>query len=162
MAKVTKPLLTALFCGILVAGCDIDFAIGPGHSDFSAPLVGDYLLFRYSGTSVSISPANSTNDTPIIPENVIECAVYEDFILAHRQGLKRRSQNDPNDTYEVPDPDLFDYWILNTSIPEVYGPFDFESFELKMAQMGIPKSTKLKPVNSFREPRTVTEKTPSH
>ena len=51
---------------------------------------------------------------------------------------------------EEPDPDVFDYWILDTSAPSVFGPFDLEGFRSKKRDLGIPESIILKPVNSFR------------
>ena len=136
---------------IAFSGCDdIDIAIGPGHSDFSAPLIGGYSLYRASAHMVSITPGGYSDETPIIREKVLECALSDPYILAMRQGLKRRSPNDPNDTYEEPDPDVFDYWILDTSAPSVFGPFDLEGFRSKKRDLGIPESIILKPVNSFR------------
>jgi len=144
--------LLLLLSAILFTGCDShDFAIGPGHSDFSSPLVGGYSLYRTSAHSVWITPGGYTDETPIIKEKVVECAVFGQFILAKRQGLKRRSPNDPKDTYEEPDPNVFDYWILDTSVPEVYGSFDIEGFEARKEQLGIDQSVILQPINSFRK-----------
>ena len=42
-----------LLFALLLTGCgDIDFAIGPGMADFSAPLCGDYHLIRSSAHQI--------------------------------------------------------------------------------------------------------------
>lgn len=137
---------------IIFSSCDrSDVAVGPGHSDFSTPIVGGYSLFRNSAHSVWITPGSHNDDTPIIAEKVLECAVYNKFILAKRQGLRRRSPNDPQDTYKEPDPNVFDYWILDSSIPEVYGPFDIKNFEIRKRELNIDPSVTLNSVNSFSQ-----------
>ena len=71
-------------------------------------------------------------------------------MIAKRQGLKRRSPNNPNDTYEEPDPLVFDYWILDTRTPKVYGPLTVEQFTAKITELNVPSSLRLKDVYSFR------------
>ena len=128
-----------------------DLAIGPGHSDFSADLAGDYKLHRSSAHQVMISPDGWSSDTPIIPTKVLECAVDRHLILAKRQGLKRRSPNNPNDTYEEPDPTVIDYWILDTSTPQVFGPMSEDEFKRKRRELGVSEKIELKDINSFRQ-----------
>lgn len=119
--------------------------------DFSADLVGGYAIHRTSGHQVQISPgAYEPTKTPIIPTKVLMCITYERLILAKRQGLKRRSPNDPNDLYEEPDPDVIDYWILDTSVPQVFGPMSLEQFKAKRLVLRVPESAKLKDVDEFR------------
>lgn len=142
----TLAAILILIC--CVEGCDIP---GPGAADFSTNLAGDYFLQRSSAHEVHITPSSGWSpETPIIPTKVIECAVDRHFVLAKRQGLKRRSPNNPADTYEEPDPYVFDYWILDTNAPRVFGPLDIEQFNRMKHEFGISESTVLKDVYSFR------------
>ena len=120
-------------------------AFGPGPSDFSAKLVGDYFIFRTSAHEIIISPESWTEGTPEIPTKVVEYAVHRHLILAKRQGLKRR---DPNRSYEEPDPAAFDYWILDTSAPKVFGPMSLDQFSAKRRELSVPESITLKDVNT--------------
>ena len=122
-------------------------AFGPGPSDFSTRLVGDYFIFRTSADEIIISPESWTEGTPEIPTKVVEYAVHRRLILAKRQGLKRL---DPNRSYEEPDPAVFDYWILDTSAPKVFGPMSLDQFSAKRRELSVPESVTLKDVYSFR------------
>ncbi len=64
--------------------------------------------------------------------------------------MKRRSPNDPNDTYEEPDPSAFDFWILDTSAPKVFGPMTQPEFDAKRQELGVAATIALKDVYSFR------------
>ena len=125
-------------------------AFGPGPADFSAKLTGDYFVHRTSAHQIIISPQNYSDETPIIPTKVVECALYRDLIMAKRQGLKRRSPNNPNDTYEEPDETAFDYWILDTAAPKVFGPMSLAEFNAKRHELLVPESIALKDIYTFR------------
>jgi len=143
--------LSASVAVLLVIGCDIPMiAIGSGYADFSAKLVGNYSVYRTSAHQIMVTPESWDNSTPVIPTKVIECAIDRHFVLAKRQGLKRRSPNNPNDTYEEPDPSVFDYWVLDTSAPRVFGPMTQHEFDAKRQELGVVATIALKDVYSFR------------
>lgn len=148
--KPTFSLFLTLLLLTLI-GCK-PAALGPGPSDFSAALVGRYTLNRTSAHWVYISlDGGLGDDVPQIPAKVLECAVHGKLILAKRQGLKRRSPNDPNDPYEEPDPAVFDYWILDTaSGGKAFGPLTPEQFDAKRHDLKVPDSLVLKNVYSYR------------
>ncbi len=100
-----------------------------------------------------ISPDVWSDGTPLIPTKVIECAVDRHLILAKRQGMKRRSPNNPNDPMEEPDPKVFDYWILDTSVPKVFGPMNLDQFKIKRLEFSVPEKITLKDVYDYR-PKT--------
>lgn len=125
---------------------------GPGQSDFSAHLAGDYFLIRTSGLHVQISPQSHGDDTPVIPSLVVECATDGRFIIAKRNGLKRRSPNDPKDTFEDRDPEVVDFWILDTNQPHVDGPLTEAEFISLRRSLGISESMVLRNVYEFRTP----------
>lgn len=151
LAALLLAPLAALFALPLI-GCK-PTALGPGPSDFSAALVGRYTLNRTSAHQVYISLYGGLgDDVPKIPAKVLECAVHKNLILAKRQGLKRRSPNDPNDTYEEPDLTVFDYWILDTTgVGRVFGPLTSEQFNAKQRELGVFESVTLKDVYSYRK-----------
>ncbi len=126
---------------------------GPGIEDFSVKLAGEYGLYRNSAHDISISPEVWNSTTPVIPTKVIECAVDRHLILAKRQGLKQRNAF-PNDTYEEPAPGVFDYWILDTNVPKVFGPMTLSQFNSKRKELGVPESITLKDVYAYR-PSTI-------
>lgn len=130
-------------------GCD-PVAFGPGTQDFVVRIAGDYSIHRTSAHQIQIAPTSWNDATPIIPTKVIECNTDGRFVIAKRQGLKRRSPDTPNDSYEEPDPRVFDFWILDTRTPKVYGSLTFEQFTAKKNELGIASSLRLKDVYSFR------------
>lgn len=125
--------------------------LGAGHADFSAQLAGDYWLFRTSAYQIMIAPeAGVTDDTPIVPTMVVECATDGHYIIAKRHGLKRRSPSDPTDTYEEEDASKQDYWILDTLTPKALGPFDAAGFSRAKAELAIADSLVLRDVYDYR------------
>lgn len=116
----------------------------PGSQDFSKNLVNDYMLLRSSNHNVSIMPKSPyKSNTPIIPTKVLELNVYKDYVLAYRQGLKRRSSNNQNDLYMIPNPNEFDYWILDTKSPVIFKKMDELDFKRIKDSLKIPQSIKL-------------------
>lgn len=123
---------------------------GPGAADFSAHLAGDYYIHRTSGLNVFIAPEAWNDGTPTIQALVVECATDGRFIIAKRHGMKRRTPNDPNDTFEVEDPSQVDFWILDTKEPSVEGPLTESAFANRRRELKISESVKLRDVYEFR------------
>jgi hypothetical protein len=138
----------ALTVLIFAPGC-----IGPGSGeDFSAKLVGDYYLVRGSEHQIEIGIDGFVEENPPrIPAKIVECAVDRHFILAKRQGLKRRNPNDARDTFEVPDSEVFDYWILNTVERKTFGPMTISDFQAKARELGVTDGIVLRTVESYRD-----------
>lgn len=135
-------------CSLLLFTCGCDrVGIGPGLYDFHYDVAKGYILARTSAHKVQIHPNAAFSPTdPQIPPKVIEVGWNERFILAKQYPLKRRSPNNPNDTYELPDKSHTNYWILDANGPAVYGPFDKAEFEKKRLALGVPSELILKPV----------------
>jgi hypothetical protein len=127
---------------VLAAACE---PLGPGPEDFQYPLAGEYLLFRSSAEQIQISPESYGSKTPIIAPKVVEVAWSDRFILAKRQALKARG-GFPGDDLQVPVDGKFDFWILDTAAPKVYGPFDEPAFRARRAELGVPTGLRLKDV----------------
>jgi hypothetical protein len=125
--------------------------LGAGHRDFSAHLAGDYWLYRTSAYQVMIAPeAGVDPSTPVVPTMVVECATDGRHILAKRHGMKRRSPNDPSDTYEEEDSSIEDFWILDSQQPKVYGPLTEQGFNELRASLSITDTTKLRDIDDYR------------
>jgi len=129
---------------IFIYGC-------PGISDFSAKLCGDYYIHRTSAHQIHVSPMRWNDNTPMIPTKVIELGHDQRFIIAKQKHLKRRSPNNPKDTYMEPNPGVLDYWILDVTIPKVYGPFSSKEFYKKRIELKVPHDLKMKDVYKYRK-----------
>ncbi|MHC4120820.1 MAG: DUF3997 domain-containing protein [Planctomycetota bacterium] len=123
----------------------------PGAGDFSAKLCGDYYVRRTSAHQIHVSPNSWTPDTPRIPPKVVKLGHDDRFIIAEQNHLKRRSPNNPNDTYMEPNPGVYSYWILDVSIPKAFGPFSRDDFDKKRGELGVPNDLAMKGVYSYRE-----------
>ena len=88
--------------------------------------------------------------TPIIPSKVVDVGHDDRFIIAKQNVLRRRSPNDPKDTYMEPDRNKFQYWILDTSRPEVYGALTAMAFDEKRKELGVPEGIRMKDVYAYR------------
>ena len=120
--------------------------------DFQAVLLGPYTLNRTSAHQVYISPNGDLDPTaPGIPKKVLECGVHAPFIIGKRQGLRARSES-AEDTYEIPDPNVIDYWIVDTrGNGKVFGPSSLDEFNSRRRDLGIPDSVKMENVYSYRK-----------
>jgi len=150
MNKYIKILL--FFCGLILAipvvwffqNPGSSFAFGPGVQDFSKNLTGGYKLYRNSAHEIFAAPADGWNsEIAIIPSKVIKVNVYDEFIVAERQGLKRRSPNDSLDAYEVPDENVKDFWVLNTDKNYALGNLNKADFKRKLDSLHIPATIEL-------------------
>ncbi|MDR3023159.1 DUF3997 domain-containing protein [Chryseobacterium sp.] len=150
MNKYIKTLL--VFCGLILAILTVwffqnpesSFAFGPGVQDFSKNLTGGYKLYRNSAHEIFIAPADGWNsEIAIIPSKVIRVNVYDEFIIAERQGLKRRNPNDSLDIYEVPDENVKDFWILDTDKNYALGNLNRTDFKRKLDSLHIPAKIEL-------------------
>lgn len=120
------------------------FGFGPGIQDFTKSLTGRYNLYRNSSHMIFIAPEDGWSDEDaIIPSKVIKVNTYDEFIVAERQGLKMRNPNDSLDGYEIPDPDVMDYWILNTDKNYVLKNLSNYDFKKKLDSLKIPVNIKL-------------------
>jgi len=123
----------------------LDFNHG---GDFTAKLCGGYCVKQGSAYVTEVSLClNWTHVVPFIPAKVVELGNDERFIIAKQNHLKRLS---PDRTYMVPVPGIFSYWILDTTIPKVYGPLTEFEFKSKRQELKIPQELTLKDVNSYR------------
>ena len=117
---------------------------GPGIQDFSKNVTNGYVLHRNSAHEIFIAPSDGWNDEiAIIPSKVLKLNDYEDFIVAERQGLKKRSPNDSLDGYEIPDENVKDYWILDTENNRVLKNMTKLKYQRKLDSLKIPKNIEL-------------------
>ena len=120
------------------------FGFGPGVQDFTKNLTGAYTLFRNSAHEIFIAPEDGYNsEIAIIPSKVLKVNTYREFIIAERQGLKRRNPKDSLDGYEIPDEKIKDYWILNTDKNYVLKNLKFNDFKKKLESLKIPSDIDL-------------------
>ena len=139
--RMSRKLLLRVLCMIVSASTCFAFF---GYQDFDVPLCGGYYLWRKSAHQVDVSPQSHDAKTPIIPEKVIEISWDTRFVLAKRQATNKNHE---------PIPDHFDFWILDTKTPEVYGPLKKADFDEKRKKLDVPDSLELKDIYEFAPKR---------
>lgn len=146
--KSINKILVFLLVLVLIIGAISFFvfprsAFGPGVYDFSKNITNGYVLNRMSSNTIFIAPSDGWNDKiATIPSMVLRLNDYEDFIIAGRQGLMRSSE-DSLDTYEIPNKNVKDYWILDTENNFVLKNLNFSDFQRKLDSLKIPRDVEL-------------------
>ncbi len=135
----------------------VNLTMGDG---FVVEIGQGYRLEATSGNMVLVRPEGvvSIGEDPYIPPKIVRLAWGERFILAKQHSLKykhpwdssRPSRTDSDKGVNSPVQEISNYWILDMSIPEVYGPFDESVFEKQRTVLGVPDTLVLKPVSSYR------------
>ncbi len=87
---------------------------GPGNADFHYDVVGGYEVFHAGETSIT------DGNHFIVPENVIEIAWDDNYILAVQE-------------YNLDS----NYWIIDISSSDVYGPLSSEEYNDKTVSLDI-------------------------
>jgi hypothetical protein len=137
--------LMALFCVIILGSC-----IGPGVEDYSFDVAQGYRLSRSSAHTIQVVPKDGwSSDNEIIPKKVVEIAWNNQYVIAKQLGMEKRNLN-PNDSYELPNPSMVYYWVLDTEQRKRFGPFSKEEFENKLNELGL-NDLILKEVESYRK-----------
>lgn len=109
----------------------------PGVSDFDFDVAEGYQLVRTSAHSVMITPKKVwTVGKDEIPPEVVRVAWNERFVIAERIPSK------------VEFSQALDYWIIDTSLSKVFGPFDPPTFAAQRITLGVPDTLALKSVSS--------------
>jgi hypothetical protein len=120
------------------------FGFGPGVQDFTKNLTGGYELLRTSKHQISVVPSSGWNsEIAIIPSKVLKVNTYKEFIIAERQGLKKRNPKDSLDGYEIPNENVKDYWILNTDENYVLKNLKINDLQKKLESLKIPADIEL-------------------
>ena len=120
------------------------FGFGPGVHDFSKNLNGGYNLNRNSAHEIFIAPKDGWNsEIAIIPSKVLKVNTYKEFIIAERQGLKKRNPKDSLDGSEIPNENVKDYWILNTDENYVLKNLKINDLQKKLESLKIPADIEL-------------------
>ena len=141
--KILKILLLILGISFIIYFSK-NLPFGPGIHDFDKKLTGNYKLYRMSSNAIFIAPKDGWGDgIAIIPEKVIKINEYENYIIAERQELKRRSPNDTTDTYLIPDESRSNYWILDTENNYTFKNLNIHQLKIKLDSLEIPAQIKL-------------------
>jgi len=142
--KLIRKFILVNIILIIVMVC---FGCGPGVGDYEYDLIGNYKLFRSSAHEVQVIPTSGyQSTTPIIPTKVIEIAWDDKFILAKQVPLLTNKDTSDSKKYGTPNETVINYWILDTSVPKVYGPFNSKDFEENKQALGVPSDLILQDV----------------
>ena len=138
---IMKRLIAFSTLIIFIYGC-------PGRSDFCTKLCGDYYILRTSAQHIQVSPMSFDDNTPMIPTQVIELGHDQKFIIAKQKHVNQRSFNNRKGAYKT---GVLDYWILDVTIPKVYGPFSSKEFYQKRTELKVPHGLKMKDVYKYKK-----------
>ena len=75
--------------------------------------------------------------TPVIPTKVVEVAWDERFVIAKQQIVRLGEK--------------YQFWILDTTVPKIFGPFEESAFKEKRNELGISESLVLKDVYPYKK-----------
>ena len=110
-------------------GCSKD----PLVSDFEMPLTNGYYLIQTAPDLTEVYQQEIGSRVGI-PAKVVEIAWNEELILAKRQVLTNRGKF-PGDTVTIPAPGQFDWWVVNMSEKQRYGPMGEADFLTKIRSL---------------------------
>ena len=132
-----------------IGGILIFINLGPGVSDYEYKVGnGSYTLHRNSTDVIYIAPNNGySSKTEIIPEKIVEVAWNNRYVIAKQYRMKKESLDK---TYEIPDESIVNYWILDTEMKIIYGPFLYEEFLLNVQKFDLT-NLELKPPIDYVE-----------
>ena len=122
-----------------ILGCVFLFVLGcgPGYSDFSEKVGNGYYYYRTSPIDRFIAPKIWNDKTPIIPSKVVKYRKHDGYVTAKREIIQMGSSGSRVTS------GTFDYWILNTATPVVYGPMDKSEFDLRVVKLSLSEKLAL-------------------
>ncbi len=122
-----------------------------GLADYDVDLHGDYSIVRTSAHSVFIAPKNRDTGgwgSPVIPMKVTEVTWDESYIIAKQVDLKE----DPSQSngYQVPDEQIYHFWLLDFKTGKIIGPLDDEGLTAKRKEFNIADNIILQDIEDLR------------
>ncbi len=152
MKKIALVTFIIILLGIILGLLVFAFIIGvsSGQYDYSYDIVNDFELIRSSAHEIRIIPKTGyATENEIIPAKVIEIAWNNRYVIAKQYGMKKAYPEEADNTYEIPDETVVNYWILDTENKERNGPFSYEEFSIKLQEFNLT-NLQLKPVTYYR------------
>lgn len=152
MKKIALVTFIIILLGIISGLLVFAFIIGvsSGQYDYSYDIVNDFELIRSSAHEIRIIPKTGyATENEIIPAKVIEIAWNNRYVIAKQYGMKKAYPEEADNTYEIPDETVVNYWILDTENKERNGPFSYEEFSIKLQEFNLT-NLQLKPVTYYR------------
>jgi hypothetical protein len=126
--KIMSPanVLISVFilCFTLFVGC------GAGSTDFAEDLGNGYYFYSNSSLDRFIAPKTWNDDTPIIPSKVVRYKKQNGYVIAVREIIIMGSTGSRIATGDL------DYWLLDTSLPRVWGPMSKSELEVQLVRLG--------------------------
>lgn len=135
-----RKLITGLSVALLVS-CGVDL-----NGDFEVALPRGYVIFASSSHNVAIF--NSDGQFPEVPAKVVAVGWDNQFVLAKQQLLKNRSDF-PGDSFQIPDPGKYQFWIIDLVNTNRLGPLDENMFSAERKALGVPDTIKMKPPSAY-------------
>lgn len=123
--RITGKLAAYLLSCLLLAGC-------AGAGDWSAPLVGDYALWRLSGHHICLVQEWDTGSNADI---IVDALIYR--VTWNEEFICVQQTTPPEAGKELPIVPEVDYYILRIGDGVVFGPFTAEEYEKQCRELGI-------------------------
>lgn len=127
-------VLLVTFCIVaLMCSCSKD----PLVADYDVQLTADYRLIRLNEDDVEVARVDKELHL-CIPAKVVQIGWESNMIVAKQQHLKNRNSF-PGDTFPVPAPGEFSYWIIDVKATNCSGPLTEMEYNEKLQSLGQEK-----------------------
>ena len=117
----------------LVLSFSFFMVCGAGCSDFSEKVGNGYYYHRINSIDQIIAPKRWNDTTPIIPAKVVVYKITGRYVAAKREVIKEGKHVSEMLTGK------YDFWILDTLKPEVFGPMDKRDFVIQISRWGLSR-----------------------
>ena len=126
---------------ILIFICLFLYGCSPGVLDNAEQLSNGYYFHNNSGIDRFIAPRSWGKTTPMIPSRIVRFKEKGVYVIALREKLV------VSDAGSRVRSGTFDYWILNTRLPEVYGPLTKAGFLEKYNSLNLPSELNIESID---------------
>jgi hypothetical protein len=114
----------------VIAGCSRD----EFHDVRDVNLPGGNKVISTSSDDIEIANFND-GFKPLVPEEVVGAGWNTNFIVAKQQLFKNRGAF-PGDTFRIPDPGKFKYWIIDIKTSNTIGPMTEVEYQRELNSLG--------------------------
>lgn len=131
-AAVVSVGLCALFALAVLSVATV--GIGPGLTDFTADFGNGCKLIQSSAHTIRITIDGRFDEDRWVPAEVVACGFDRQFVIAKQQQL---------DAKDNPISGSYQFWIIDCSQKQRYGPFSDVEFAAQRKKLGVPDSIRL-------------------
>lgn len=138
-------LVVLILLSVILTGCSSDIAESfiPTPGDYTIHLTSDYDVVRVNSESIVIV----NQDGSYVFDNLsksrkISMVGYDDNFIVAKQDMYTNQKEDNTEGY---------YWIRDINNETSYGPYDYNNYLEKRAELGIPNEVELKNLDKYKK-----------